>query len=125
MEDSQIRLFLIDGTPSALAEACERARARLEHVDPVKRPRAHLHATVQLALCAAAAGNADEAQHVLAPALRTCAALGLSQLLIDEGPQMIRLAKECVTHTDGSLADDAISANVRNFGLNLAEEPGL
>jgi ATP/maltotriose-dependent transcriptional regulator MalT len=125
MEDSQIRLLLIDGTQSALAEACERARARLEHVDPVKRPRAHLHATVQLALCAAAAGNADEAQHVLAPALRTCAALGLSQLLIDEGPQMIRLAKECVTHTDGSLADDAISTNVRNFGLNLAEEPGL
>jgi ATP/maltotriose-dependent transcriptional regulator MalT len=124
-EDSQIRLLLIDGTQSALAEACERARARLEHVDPVKRPRAHLHATVQLALCLAAAGNADKAQHVLAPALRTCAALGLSQLLIDEGPQMIRLAKECVTHTDGSLADDAISKNVRDFALNLAEKPAL
>jgi ATP/maltotriose-dependent transcriptional regulator MalT len=124
-EDSQIRLLLIDWTPSALAAACERARARLEHVDQAKRPRAHLHATVQLALSLAAAGNTDEAQHVLAPALRTCAALGLSQLLIDQGPQMIRLAKECVTQTDGGLADDAVSANVRDFALNLAEKPEL
>ena len=124
-EDSQIRLLLIDGTPSALATACARARARLEHVDQGKRPRAHLHATVQLALCLAAAGNTDEAQHVLAPALRTCAALGLSRLLTDEGPQMLRLAKECVTQTDSGLADDAISANVRDFALNLGEKPAL
>jgi ATP/maltotriose-dependent transcriptional regulator MalT len=124
-EDSQIRLLLIDGTPSALATACARARARLEHVDQGKRPRAHLHATVQLALCLAAAGNTDEAQHLLAPALRTCAALGLSRLLTDEGPQMLRLAKECVTQTDSGLADDAISANVRDFALNLGEKPAL
>jgi ATP/maltotriose-dependent transcriptional regulator MalT len=124
-EDAQIRLLLIDGTPSALAAACERARARLDHVDQGKRPRAHLNATVQLALCLATAGIADEAQHVLAPALRTCAALGLSQLLIDEGPQMIRLAKECVAQTDSSLADDAVSVNVRDFALNLGEKPTL
>jgi ATP/maltotriose-dependent transcriptional regulator MalT len=124
-EDSQIRLLLIDGTPSALATACQRARARLEHVDQGKRPRAHLHATVQLALCLAAAGDADEAQHVLAPALRTCAALGLRQLLIDEGPRMLRLAKECVTQTYSRLADDAVTANIRDFALHLAENPAL
>jgi ATP/maltotriose-dependent transcriptional regulator MalT len=124
-EDTQIRLLLIDGTPSALAGACERARTRLEHVDQVKRPRAHLRATVQLALCLDAAGNAHKAQHAVAPALRTCAALGLSQLLIDEGPQMIRLAKECVTQTDRASADDAFSANVREFALLLAEKPAL
>ena len=124
-EDSQIRLLLIDGTPSALAKACQRARARLEHVDQGKRPRAHLHATVQLALCLAAAGDTDEAQHVLAPALRTCAALGLRQLLIDEGPRMLRLAKECVTQTYSSLADDAVTANIRDFALHLAEDPAL
>jgi ATP/maltotriose-dependent transcriptional regulator MalT len=122
-EDSQIRLLLIDRTPSALATACQRAGARLEHVDQGKRPRAHLHATVQLALCLAAAGDTDQAQHVLAPALRTCAALGLSQLLVDEGPQMLRLAKECVTQTDGGLADDALVATVRDFALNLGEKP--
>jgi serine/threonine-protein kinase/serine/threonine-protein kinase PknK len=122
-EDSQIRLLLVYGTPSALAMACDRARARLAHVDQGKRPRAHLHATVQLALCLAATGNTDEAQHVLAPALKTCAALGLRQLLIDEGPQMVRLAKESVTQTDGGLADDAASANVRDFALNLGEKP--
>ena len=124
-EDSQIRLLLIDGTPSALATACQRARARLEHVDQGKRPRAHLHATVQLALCLAAAGDTDEAQHILAPALRTCAALGLRQLLIDEGPRMLRLAKECVTQTYSSLADDAVTANIRDFALHLAEDPAL
>jgi serine/threonine-protein kinase PknK len=122
-EDSQIRLLLVYGTPSAVAMACDRARARLAHVDQGKRPRAHLHATVQLALCLAATGNSDEAQHVLAPALKTCAALGLRQLLIDEGPQMVRLAKESVTQTDGGLADDAASANVRDFALNLGEKP--
>jgi serine/threonine-protein kinase/serine/threonine-protein kinase PknK len=122
-EDSQIRLLLVYGTPSALAMACDRARARLAHVDQGKRPRAHLRATVQLALCLAATGNTDEAQHVLAPALKTCAALGLRQLLIDEGPQMVRLAKESVTQTDGGLADDAASANVRDFALNLGEKP--
>ena len=71
------------------------------------------------------AGDTDAAQHVLAPALRTCAALGLSQVLIDEGPQLLRLAKECVTQTDGDLADDALFANVRDFALNLAEKPTL
>ena len=62
MEDAQIRLLLLDGTPSALATACRRARARLEHVDQSKRPRAHLHATLQLALCLGVAGNSDDAQ---------------------------------------------------------------
>jgi serine/threonine-protein kinase/serine/threonine-protein kinase PknK len=123
MEDSQIRLLLIGGTPSALATAGQRAHARLEHVDSEKRPRAHLKAAIQLALCLAAADDTDQAQHVLAPALRTCAALGLSQLLVDEGPQMLRLAKGCVTQTDGGLADDALVATVRDFALNLGEKP--
>jgi ATP/maltotriose-dependent transcriptional regulator MalT len=120
MEDSQIRLLLIDGTRPALEIACQRAHSRIEHVDQDKRPRAHLKATIQLALCLATAGDTDEAQRVLAPALRTCAALELRQLLIDEGPQMLHLARECVARTDGSLADDA---NVREFALSLAEMP--
>ncbi len=124
-EDSQIRLLMIDGTSSALATAGQRARTRMEHVDQGKRPRAHLHATVQLALCLAAAGDTDEAQHVLSPALRTCAALGLRHLLIDEGSQMLRLAKACVTQTESSLGDDAVTANVRDFALHLAEKPAL
>jgi serine/threonine-protein kinase PknK len=124
-EDSQIWLLLIDGTPSALAMACQRAHDRLDHVDHGKRPRAHLNATIQLARCLAAAGDTDEAQQVLASALRTCAALGLRQLLIDEGPQMIRLATECVTRTNNRWADAAVSANVREFALLLAEQPAL
>ncbi|WP_293059318.1 hypothetical protein [Mycobacterium sp.] len=93
-EDSQIRLLLRDGQPSALTAACHRSRARVDHVDQRKRPRAHLQATLPLALCLSVAGNTYEAQRDLAPALRTCAALGLSRMLIDEGPQMLHLAKD-------------------------------
>jgi serine/threonine-protein kinase PknK len=120
-EDSQIRLLLGDGQPSALTAACTRARARVDHVDQHKRPRAHLQATLQLAFCLATAANTDEAQRVLAPALRTCAALGLSRLLIDEGPQMLRLAKDTAVQTEGEVADATTSANLRGFVLNLAE----
>ena len=120
-EDSQIRLLLLDGRPSALRDACQRARARLDHVDEGTRPRAHLHSTIQLALCLAVAGDTDEAQRVLRPALRTCAALGLSRLIIDEGPQIVRLAQDFAIGADGELANAATSANIRDFVLNLAE----
>ena len=121
-EDAQIRLLLIDGTPAALAAACQRARARLEHVDRDRRPRAQLRATLQLARCLAAADDTDEAREVLAPALRTCAALGLSQLLVDEGPGLLRIAKDLATQNESSSADDAHSANIRNFTLSLGDK---
>jgi serine/threonine-protein kinase/serine/threonine-protein kinase PknK len=120
-EDSQIRLLLGDGQPSALTAACTRARARVNHVDQHKRPRAHLQATLQLAFCLAIAANTDEAQRVLAPALRTCAALRLSRLLIDEGPQMLRLAKDAAVADEFSSADPTTSESVRDFVLGLAE----
>src|ERR1700756_3194560 len=120
-EDSQIRLLLLDRKPSALSEACERARARLDHVDQNKRPRAPLQATLQYALCLAVAGNNDDAQRVLAPALRTCAALGLSRLLIDEGSQMIRLATATSVADEFSSADPTTSDSVRDFVLDLGE----
>jgi serine/threonine-protein kinase PknK len=118
-EDSQIRLLLNDGGPSALGEACQRARARLGHVNQDKRPRAHLEATLQLALCLTAAGDTEEAQRVLAPALRTCAALGLSRLLIDEGPQMLRLAQDAAA-TEGFNSADPTSKSVQDFVSTIA-----
>jgi serine/threonine-protein kinase/serine/threonine-protein kinase PknK len=117
-EESQIRLLLLDGQPPARSKACQRARVRLDHVDQTRRPRAHLQATIQLALCLAATDNVDEAQRVLAPALKTCAALGLSRLLIDEGPQMIRLAEGAL---DADEFDSGDLMNVRDFVLSLAE----
>jgi ATP/maltotriose-dependent transcriptional regulator MalT len=120
-DDAQVRLLLLNGEPSARSEACERARARMDQVDQNKRPRAYLHAAIQLALCLAVAGNTDEAQRVLAPALRTCAALGLSQLLIDDGPQLLRLAKDAVEGRDFDAGDPMTSANVRDFVSHLAE----
>jgi hypothetical protein len=38
---------------------------------------------------------------------------------------MLRLAKECVTQADSSLADEPVSANVRDFVLNLTEKPAF
>jgi ATP/maltotriose-dependent transcriptional regulator MalT len=118
-EDSQIRLLLNDGRSSALSAACERARAQLGHIDQDKRPRAHLEATLQLALCLAVAGDTGEAQRVLAPALRTLAALGLSQLLIDEGPQMLRLVQGTAATDEFSSADPR-SKSVQDFVSNIA-----
>ena len=59
----------------------------------------------------------------MAPALRTCAALGLSRLLLDEGPTMVRLAKETVAADEFSSTDPAMAQNVRDFVLVLAETP--
>ncbi|MFZ3348174.1 protein kinase domain-containing protein [Mycobacterium sp.] len=119
-EDAQIRLLLNEGQPSALTAASDRARARVDHVDQRKRPRAHLQAKLQLAFCLAVANHTDEAQRVLAPALRTCAALGLNRLLIDQGPQMLRLAKDTMVAGEFSPADPT-TQSVRDFVLNLAE----
>jgi hypothetical protein len=120
-EDAQIRLLLVDGESSALAEACRRARVRLDYIDQRKRPRAYLRASLQLAYCLAVAGNGAEASRALAPVLRTCAALGLSRLLVDEGPTMVRLAKETAAQDEFISADPAMAENVREFVLGLAE----
>jgi len=125
IEDSQIRLLLIDGTPSTFAAARQRAQGRLERVDLRKRPRAHLCATLQSVLCHGVAGDTDEAILVLSSALRTCAALGLSQLLIDEGPQMLRLARDAVDAEEFNSPDPTTPVNVRDFVSNLIEIPGV
>lgn len=122
-EDSQIRLLLVEGESSALADACSRARARRDHINQRKRPRAHLRASLQLALCLAVAGKRGDASRVLAPALRTCAALGLRRLLLDEGQTMARLAKETVAEDEFSSTDPALTESVRDFVLELAETP--
>lgn len=121
-EDSQIRLLLTEGKHSAIGQACSRARVRLEHIDQAKRPRAHLHATIQLALCLVTGGNLAEAQRVLAPALRTCAALGLSRLVVDEGPIMLGLAADTLDADEFSSED---RSNVRDFVLSLAETSSI
>jgi serine/threonine-protein kinase/serine/threonine-protein kinase PknK len=124
-QDSQIRLLLIDGTPSALGDACRRARVRRDTVDQTRRPRAHLEASIQLALCLATADDRDGARRVLQPALETCAALRLSRLIIDEGPAMQRLAHDTISHIESPLPDSKTSAIVRDFVLNLTESTGI
>ncbi|GAB4927940.1 serine/threonine-protein kinase PknK [Mycobacterium kiyosense] len=119
-EDAQIRLLLVQGQSSTIDAACNRAGARRDRLDQRKRPRAHLQATLQYALCLAVAGNSGEAQRVLAPALRICAALGLSRLLIDEGSPMLRLAADTVAADEFTAADPTTAANVREFVLSLA-----
>ena len=112
-EDAQIRVLLLDGQPDALASACERARVRLDHIDKLQRPRAHLLARLQYARCLAAAGKDEKAQWVLAPALKTCAALGLSRLLIDEGPAILRVANEVAAGWE--TIDAATAADISDF----------
>jgi serine/threonine-protein kinase/serine/threonine-protein kinase PknK len=125
MEDAQIRLLLINGTPSALEAACRRAGARLEHVDQAKRPRARLHAMLQFALCLGEAGNSDYAHRVLSWPLKTCAALDLSRVLLDEGPRMLRLVNDAVDAKEFSSADPTTAANIRDFVSNLVEKSSV
>ena len=84
------------------------------------RPSAASHsATLQSECCLAVAGSADEAKRVLAPALRTCAALGLSRLLIDERPQVLRLTME------NAVADERARPHLPRMGLSLCPHRGL
>jgi len=112
-EDAQIRLLLLDGRPQALAAACARANARLDHIDKLQRPRAHLQATIQYARCLAAAGADEKAQWALAPALKTCAALGLSRLLVDEGPAILRVAHDIAVGWE--TVDPATAPDISDF----------
>lgn len=120
-EDSQIRLLLADEKASAVTAACHRARARRDHVDQRKRPRAHLWASLQLASCLATAGKSDAAEQVLAPALRSCAALRLSRMLIDEGQLLLGLAKDTMEAREFSSDDPGMSDSVREFVLSLTD----
>ncbi|MDH6246397.1 serine/threonine-protein kinase [Mycobacterium sp. OTB74] len=117
-EDAQIRLLINSGQPEEISSACARALARVEHINQANRPRAHLQATLQYALCLGVAGNADQAHRILAPTLKTCAALGLSRLLIDESAVMLRLAHDAVTG-HGDIGDATATASVRDFVLKL------
>jgi serine/threonine-protein kinase/serine/threonine-protein kinase PknK len=120
-EDSQIRLLLADEKASAVTAACHRARARRDHVDQRKRPRAHLWASLQLASCLATAGKSDAAEQVLAPALRSCAALRLSRMLIDEGQLLLGLAKDTMEAREFTSDDPGMSDSVREFVLSLTD----
>jgi serine/threonine-protein kinase PknK len=124
-EDAQIRLLLMQGQSSTINSACKRAGLRRDHLDQRRRPRAYVQATLQYALCLAIAGDSDEAQRVLAPALRTVAALGLSRLLLDEGLQLLRLATDIVVADEFTAADPTTAANVREFVLSLAATPAV
>ncbi|WP_155930284.1 serine/threonine-protein kinase [Mycolicibacterium sp. CBMA 234] len=112
-EDVQIRLLLLDGRPTALDAACERARTRVDHIDKSNRPRAHLRATIQYALCLAMTGKDVKARWILAPALKTCAALGLSRLLIDEGPVLLRVAHDIAVGWE--TVDAATAVDITDF----------
>nr|WP_255456894.1 hypothetical protein [Mycolicibacterium sp. CBMA 361] len=112
-EDVQIRLLLLDGRPTALDAACDRARTRVDHIDKSNRPRAHLRATIQYALCLAMTGKDVKARWILAPALKTCAALGLSRLLIDEGPVLLRVAHDIAVGWE--TVDAATAVDITDF----------
>jgi serine/threonine-protein kinase/serine/threonine-protein kinase PknK len=121
-EDAHIRLRLVEDRQRADGDACRRARARLERIDRQARPRAHLLAAMQFALCLVTAGDVDDARRIFAPALRTCAALGLNRLVVDEDPHLLRLAADMVQTDEFDSAD---TANVRDFVLGLVEAPSI
>lgn len=79
-------------------------------------PRAHLRASLRLAGCLAPAHRDEESVRVLRPVLKTCAALGLGQLIVGNGPSMLRLAPRAA---EDVAADTTTAACVRDFVSGL------
>ncbi|MGA4792488.1 protein kinase domain-containing protein [Nocardia sp. AB354] len=88
--DSHIRT-LLRGSPADIATACAEADARMNRVDAIDRPRAHLQARLLYGACLHAAGRDGDALEVAAPAVARCAELDLPQFLLDAGPQIAAL----------------------------------
>ncbi|MFF0454068.1 protein kinase [Nocardia africana] len=70
-----------------------RARALRQSIDAAARPRAALCATLSTAHCLETVGRPEEAEAVLAPALRRCVEVGLVRPLLDEGPALLAVVR--------------------------------
>ncbi|MFI7195136.1 hypothetical protein ACIBQ0_35865 [Nocardia nova] len=101
--ESHIRRLLREAPHRAVL----RAEALHQSIDRVARPRAHLYATILYAACTTAAGRSATAEPLLIDVISRCAAVGIVQPLLDEGPEFavrIRaLARERVRDTHRSL----------------------
>ncbi|MCX4094390.1 serine/threonine-protein kinase [Nocardia sp. alder85J] len=84
-QDSAIRLALAQGSPEAVAAACERAGRLAREIDP-RRVQAQAEAQLLYACCLWAAGRADDARAAALPAITLCTERGVPRLIEDTGP---------------------------------------
>jgi serine/threonine-protein kinase PknK len=84
-EDSAVRLLSASDSPDERAQACQRARNRVEAIDSERRPWAALRAQLLLVETLTVAGQVAEADAAAAPVIARCSELGLWRLLTDAG----------------------------------------
>lgn len=90
--------------------ALHRADALRQSIDAVARPRAALCATLLSANCLETVGRSEEAEAVLAPALRRCVEVGLVRPLLDEGPALLAVVRRLSAGTArNALGQNAIA----------------
>ncbi|OXR43385.1 Serine/threonine-protein kinase PknK [Nocardia cerradoensis] len=110
-EEAAVRWLLCADPERALP----RARDLRESIDTAVRPRAALCATLLFANCLETVGRSEEAETVLAPALRRCVEAGLVRPLIDEGPALLAVARRLSGETGRHSAGTPAIALPRTF----------
>ncbi|WP_280504459.1 AAA family ATPase [Nocardia farcinica] len=117
VEEYAIRAMLRRGEPE---RAARRARAVVESIDGLRRPRAAMHARLLLVICLAEAGERTEAARALLLPLAACADLHLPRPVLDEGAPAVVAIETLLT--DRVLADarDETGLQVLQFGAALA-----
>ncbi|WP_019926058.1 serine/threonine-protein kinase [Nocardia sp. BMG111209] len=101
-QESAIRMLLTDGTPAAIAAACERAEVMYREIRTLNRPRARVDSALLYACCRWAAGEYDAACAIARPALTMCVERGVPRLAQDAGPGMTEISAavgpNCLPH---------------------------
>jgi serine/threonine-protein kinase PknK len=124
-DETEIRGLIADHP----GQACERALAWVQRLQPQDRPRALLQANRLLVECLSAAGRTDEAKETLASIAAQCAENGMARYLLDGGSRVVALLGELHDDLHGgrwdqswrpvppAFLDSMFSANARPSGL--------
>ncbi|WP_297618758.1 hypothetical protein [Nocardia sp.] len=118
-EESAIRT-LLRGHPDL---AAARSAALLRSIDPGRRPRAALYATLLNANCLATQGHTDDAADELAPVPARCAHIGIVRPVLDEGPTLIGVIRRMRNDQEQGRQRPARPHVPRAFLAELLDQP--
>lgn len=130
LEDATaIRLLYSSGDPESVSEAVEWAGWWQRRTVDV-RPRAHLQATRLVVACLHAAGQIEDAERTVVPAVALCGDRGMVRYLVDGGPRVVAILGSLQDRLRGGnlpdawpIVDEAFLAEMRR--LAEAGETGV
>ncbi|WP_040794917.1 serine/threonine-protein kinase [Nocardia higoensis] len=115
-EEYAIRMLLRQGDHE---RAAQRARAVVESIDGLRRPRAAMHARLLLVTCLAEAGARTEAARALVLPLAACADLHVPRPVIDEGAPVTTAIEVLLSDPELADARGESGPNVVQFAASL------